>query len=91
MLSLSAACWQASNEPNQAVVNAENTANQAVVNMNITRGSTLQSSPNATDAPYDLQFLDTMTAHHQSAIEMAKPIDAKSDNAEIKAIAAKII
>ena len=40
--------------------------------------SDMQSAPNAATAPYDLQFLDTMTAHHQAAIVMAKSRDAKS-------------
>jgi uncharacterized protein (DUF305 family) len=30
------------------------------------------SSPGAAEAPYDLQFIDTMIAHHQGAIDMAK-------------------
>jgi len=32
----------------------------------------MKSSPNAANAPYDLQFLDTMIAHHQGAVDMAK-------------------
>jgi uncharacterized protein (DUF305 family) len=53
--------------------------------------SDMKSSPNAASQPYDLQFLDTMSAHHQSAIDMAKMVDSKSNNAELKAFAAKII
>ncbi len=53
--------------------------------------SDMKSSPNAASQPYDLQFLDTMSAHHQSAIDMAKMVDGKSNNAELKAFAAKII
>ncbi len=53
--------------------------------------SDMKSSPNAARQPYDLQFLDTMSAHHQSAIDMAKMVDGKSNNAELKAFAAKII
>jgi len=53
--------------------------------------SDMKSSPNAASQPYDLQFLDTMSAHHQSAIDMAKMVGGKTDNAELKAFAAKII
>lgn len=52
--------------------------------------STMQSAPNAAAQPYDLQFLDTMIAHHEGAIEMAKLVEAKSQNADLKTFAAKI-
>jgi uncharacterized protein (DUF305 family) len=51
----------------------------------------MKSDPNAASAPYDLQFLDTMSAHHQSAIEMAEMALKKSQNAELKTFAQKII
>jgi uncharacterized protein (DUF305 family) len=51
----------------------------------------MKSAPNAASAPYDLQFLDTMMAHHQGAIEMAKMIDGKTKNAELKKFGAQII
>ena len=51
----------------------------------------MKSDPNAASAPYDLQFLDTMSAHHQSAVDMAKMVDGKTDNAELKKFAAGII
>ena len=53
--------------------------------------STMQSAPNAASQPYDLQFLDTMIAHHEGAIEMAKAAGAKSQNADVKNFAAKIV
>jgi uncharacterized protein (DUF305 family) len=56
-----------------------------------TRHSMKESSPDAANAPYDLQFLDTMTEHHQAALQMANPIVAKTDNAELKAFAEKIV
>ncbi len=52
---------------------------------------TMKSSPAAANAPYDLQFLDTMSAHHQGAIEMAKMVDGKTQNPDLKKFAAKII
>ena len=51
----------------------------------------MKSSPNAASQPYDLQFLDTMTHHHQGAIDMAKMALMKSQNAELKTFAQKII
>lgn len=42
-------------------------------------------------APYDLQYLDTMSKHHQGAIDMAKMAVDKSSNVEIKAFAQEII
>ena len=53
--------------------------------------SSMQSSPNAASAPYDLQFIDTMTAHHESAIDMAKLAATNADNAELKKFAEQII
>ena len=51
----------------------------------------MKSSPNAASAPYDLQFIDTMTHHHQGAVEMAKMALTKSQNEELKKFAQKII
>ncbi len=69
----------------------QNSVAEDLKSMKNMKGSMMESSPDAASAPYDLQFLDTMAAHHQSAVDMAKPIVAKSDNAELKAFAAKII
>lgn len=53
--------------------------------------SNMKSDPNAASAPYDLQFIDTMSAHHQSAVDMAGMALKKSQNAELKTFAQKII
>lgn len=53
--------------------------------------SSMMSSKDASKAPYDLQFLDTMAVHHQSAVEMAKLVDDRSEHAELKAMAKKVI
>lgn len=53
--------------------------------------SSMQSSPNAASAPFDLQFLDTMIAHHQGAIEMAQMAVQKTQNSELKRFAQNII
>lgn len=51
----------------------------------------MKSSPNAASQPYDLQFIDTMTMHHQGAVDMAKIALTKSQNADLKKFAQKII
>ena len=53
--------------------------------------SQMKSSPNAASQPYDLQFIDTMTAHHKGAVEMAKMVDGRTQNPEIKKFASQII
>ena len=53
--------------------------------------SDMKSDANAASAPYDLQFIDTMTAHHQGAVEMAKMVDSRTQRTELKAFAQKII
>lgn len=45
--------------------------------------SDMKSDANAAAAPYDLQFIDTMIHHHQGAVDMAKMIDGKTQNAEL--------
>ncbi len=51
----------------------------------------MKSSPNAAKAEYDLQFLDTMSAHHQSAMDMAKLVDQRAAHGELKQMAKKMI
>lgn len=53
--------------------------------------SDMKSDANAASAPYDLQFIDTMIHHHQGAVEMAKMIDGKTNNAEIIKFGKQII
>lgn len=53
--------------------------------------SGMKSDANAASAPYDLQFIDTMIAHHEGAVEMAKMVDGKTQRTELKAFAQKII
>lgn len=65
------------------------TMNHDMAGMN--HAEMMTSDANAASQPYDLQFLDTMTAHHQGAVEMAEMILRKSSNAELKVFAEKII
>jgi uncharacterized protein (DUF305 family) len=53
--------------------------------------SKMQSSPNAANAPCDLQFLDTMAMHHMGAVEMAEPAEQKAGHDEIKKLATSIV
>jgi uncharacterized protein (DUF305 family) len=51
----------------------------------------MPSSPGAADAPYDLQFLDTMIAHHKDAIDMARLAGSRAQHDELKQLARNII
>jgi uncharacterized protein (DUF305 family) len=44
----------------------------------------LKSSANYSKASYDIQFLDTMIAHHNQGLELAQITASKSQNKEIK-------
>jgi uncharacterized protein (DUF305 family) len=79
------------NQNNSAIETNQNSVAEDLMSMKTMRGSMKKSSPDAANAPYDLQFLDTMIEHHQDAVNMTKPIVAKTDNAELKKFAAKII
>lgn len=65
--------------------------NHSSMNSNEMDHSMMQSSPNAASAPYDLQFLDTMIAHHRGAVDMAAPCSTKAQHAEVKTLCANII
>ena len=58
---------------------------------NMSGMSDMKSSPDAAKQPYDLQFLDTMSHHHQGAVDMAKVAVEKAQHPELKAFAQKII
>lgn len=69
-----------------------NGMNHNSMNMNSNMNhSNMKSDANAASAPYDLQFIDTMTAHHSGAVEMAKMVDGKTENPDVKKFAAQII
>lgn len=54
-------------------------------------GMNMQSSPNAASQPFDLQFIDTMISHHQSALDMARPATTKARHPELRQFANKIV
>lgn len=51
----------------------------------------MKSSPHAAEAPFDIQYLDTMAEHHREGIKMFQMAIEKSDNQEIKTMAQKMI
>jgi uncharacterized protein (DUF305 family) len=59
-------------------------------NMSMDHSQT-KSDPNAASQPYDLQFIDTMTAHHKEAVSMAKMVDGRTQNPDLKKFATQII
>ncbi len=65
--------------------------NRSGMNRSETGHAEMKSAPEAANQPFDLQFLDTMIAHHEGAIEMAKTATGKSTDAELKTFAVKII
>jgi uncharacterized protein (DUF305 family) len=50
-----------------------------------------ETTPDSSAAPYDLQFLDTMRAHHQMALDMARLAVEKASHAELKSLAEAMI
>lgn len=47
----------------------------------------LTSSPGAADAPYELQFLDTMIAHHEVSIDTLQLAATRAQHSEVKQFA----
>lgn len=52
--------------------------------------SSSSAAPNQTAANFDIKFIDTMTAHHQSALDMAKLAQSKAAHAELRAKATEM-
>lgn len=98
---LVAACQSGTNVAVNSAMNNRNAANANMpanmsnmpMNANSDMGGMMdmKSSPNAASQPYDLQFIDTMTHHHQGAVDMAKMALTKTSNEELKKFAQKII
>lgn len=62
-----------------------------MVEANSAAGYSMESSPGAPSAPYELQFIDSMMAHHQEAIQMAELAETRALHPEIKEMAANVI
>lgn len=56
----------------------------------VTTTTTTTTTSSASAVPYDLQFLDTMTKHHQGAIEMSRMAAGKIQHADLAKLAASI-
>ncbi len=54
-------------------------------------GHIMETAKGAEKAPYDLQFIDTMTLHHRSAVTMAGLAAMRSENVKIKELSNKIV
>jgi uncharacterized protein (DUF305 family) len=57
----------------------------------ITDHSKMESSPGVGDAPHELQFIDTMIAHHQGAVDMALLVNTRSQRDVMKKLAQGIL
>ena len=64
---------------------------QDVASHSADHGHAMESSPGAESAPLELQFLDSMIAHHKGAVDMAMLAETRASRAEIKELAANII
>jgi uncharacterized protein (DUF305 family) len=51
----------------------------------------MQSSPGAAEAPYELQFIDTMIVHHQGAIDAGQLAPTRCQHDELKQLARSIV
>ena len=51
----------------------------------------MTSSPQASEAPIDLQFIDTLIAHDQTAIDAAQLVATRAQHQELKLLARSII
>lgn len=82
---------QSMNHNSSMNMNATN-HNTGAMNANMPMDhSQMKSDPNAASQPYDLQFIDSMTAHHREAVSMAKLVDGRTQNADVKKFAGQII
>jgi len=97
LILLSSACSQTANH--NAAMNhnsmdhdsmpvTSNTASNSNMPVN---HSAMKSDINAASAPFDLQFIDTMTHHHKGAVEMSEAALKKSSNEDLKKFAQKVI
>ena len=59
--------------------------------LNPTNPTELKTAPNAQKESFDLQFLDTMAAHHGTSIFMSELASTKASRADVKDFAQKMI
>lgn len=63
----------------------------AQTNHGVMDHSKMESSPGAAESPHALQFIDTMIAHHQGAVDMAQLANTRTQRDEMKKLAQTII
>ncbi len=51
----------------------------------------MESSPGAAEAPIELQFIDTMIAHHEGAVHMARMAETRGGDSQFKALAVRMV
>lgn len=95
IIAFGAACGNSSNVDHSKMDHNTMDHNSMPMNSNMDHNSmnhsAMKSDPNAANAPYDLQFIDTMIHHHEGAVEMAEAVVKKSSNEDLKKFAQKII
>src|SRR5215203_7025325 len=81
LIVLSAACSQTANNEhsgmnqngmNHNAMNHNSIGVNSNMPMNSNHMNQMQSDANAASAPFDLQLIDTMTVHHEGAVQMAR-------------------
>ncbi len=85
MFALLSGCGGSSEAPHNAVDHSQ--MDHSSMDHSQMDHSQMQSSPGAADAPYDLQFIDTMIAHHEGAVEMAKLGETHGSDEQLKKLA----
>ena len=85
MFALLSGCGGSSEAPHNAVDHSQ--MDHSSMDHSQMDHSQMQSSPGAAEAPYDLQFIDTMIAHHQGAVQMAKVGETHGSDEQLKKLA----
>lgn len=80
---------QAGHPGNHQMSNVSNSASSPSHDM--TGMGESKSAPDAAQQPFDLQFIDTMIAHHQGAVKMAQMALDRSQRGELRTFAQKIL
>ncbi|MBA3350827.1 MAG: DUF305 domain-containing protein [Blastocatellia bacterium] len=79
------------NHPSPATGNAAPGVDHNTMGHGNMNHSGVNTSQGAASAPKELQFLDTMIAHHRGAVEMSILADSRARSPEVKELAANII
>ena len=74
----------------QANINANANVSTAPPSPEKIDNAKIKSSPGAASAAMELQFIDSLTAHHEIAIAMAKEVEGKLTHPELAEFAKKI-